>query len=340
MALQNKTEELLAAWRALTGNPGSEGWLTIPVTHDAPCQLIAGRHFPGNEEALLVGFSSVNVPPAEKLPQSHGFLVTKTALGADTSGLIWIALCRQSTGSLDLFTRMANDVVLTLEGLRGASDQKAYQIFIGRIKAWQDFMSRNNNSILGPEAELGLFGELDLLKSLITAGMSATFAVDAWCGPIGGVQDFAIGTGAIEVKSTVSSNSFPAMIGSLDQLDDSLTQPIFLAGFRFVLSQSGITLPEQIEIVRNQLSEFPFAKNIFDSRILHAGYLDDHVDQYSRRFFQTEKKVFHISDSFPRLTRANVPNEIRNARYEIDLDIITITNTGLEDALTILGVIL
>ncbi|MBD9363766.1 PD-(D/E)XK motif protein [Methylomonas fluvii] len=340
MALQNKTEELLAAWRALTGNPDSEGWLTIPVTHDAPCQLIAGRHFPGNEEALLAGFSTINVSPAEKLPQGHGFLVTKTTLGAEVSGLIWIALCRQSTGSLDLFTRMTNDVVMTLEGIRGASDQKAYQTFIGRIRAWQDFMSRNDNGILCREAELGLFGELELLKSLIATGMPAPLAVDAWCGPMGGVQDFAIGTGAIEVKSTVSSNSFPANIGSLDQLDDSLIQPLFLAGFRFVLSQSGITLPEQIGIVRNQLSEFPFAKNDFDSRLLHAGYIDDHADYYSRRFLQTERKIFHISEIFPRLTRANVANEIRGARYDLDLDMITTTNSGLENALTLLGVIL
>jgi hypothetical protein len=40
-----------------------------PLALTGPRRLRAGRHFPGNEEALLVGFTSVHVPPAAQLPQ-------------------------------------------------------------------------------------------------------------------------------------------------------------------------------------------------------------------------------------------------------------------------------
>ena len=100
MAPPSEEEELVAAWRALSGNPAAEGWRTIPIASPSPCQLLAGRHFPGNQEALLVGFALSKLPSAEQFPQGHGFLVTSADLGGDESGRVWIALCRQSAGRL------------------------------------------------------------------------------------------------------------------------------------------------------------------------------------------------------------------------------------------------
>lgn len=339
MALQSKGEELLAAWRALAGNPGAEGWSTIPVAHGGPCRLLAGRRFPGNEEALLVGFASVWVPPADQLPQGHGFLVSRAAFGEDGSNHIWIALCRQSAGSLDLFAMMADDVVSTLEGFRDADDERLFHIFLARIRAWQDFMRRGGNCVLGAEAEVGLFGELELLRDLVLAGLPATVAVEAWQGPLDGVQDFALGTGAIEVKSTVSPNSFPATVGSLDQLDDSLTRPLFLAGVRLTLTATGRTLPEQVCELRDLIREELAALGSFDSRLLHAGFLEAAAEHYTRRFSRAGGKVLQVSDDFPRLTRANVAIEIRRANYEIDLDLVTTRDVEIEHALRQLGVI-
>lgn len=339
MALQSKKEELLAAWRALAGNPGMEGWRTIAVAHGGPCRLLAGRHFPGNEEALLVEFASVRVPPVDQLPQGRGFLVTRADLGEDGTDRIWIALSRQSVGSLDLFSMMVDDVVSTLEGLRSAGDERLFHIFLARIRAWQDFMHRGGDCVLGPEAEVGLFGELELLRDLVLAGLPATVAVEAWQGPLDGVQDFALGTGAIEVKATVSQGGFPATIGSLDQLDDSLTRPLFLAGVRLALSASGRTLPVQVGELRDLLREELTALVVFDSRLLHAGFLDAAAERYTRCFLRTGGKVLQVSDGFPRLTRANVAIEIRRARYEIDLDLVTTGDVGIELALRQLGVI-
>ena len=53
MALLTDREALLAAWRALADTTSQSGWRFIPIATHACCQLRAGRHFPGNEEALL-----------------------------------------------------------------------------------------------------------------------------------------------------------------------------------------------------------------------------------------------------------------------------------------------
>lgn len=339
MALQSKREELLAAWRALTGNPGAEGWRTITVAHGGPCRLLAGRRFPGNEEALLVGFASIRVPQEDQLPQGRGFLVSRAHLGEDLASRIWIALCRQNAGSLDLFAMMTDDIVSMLEGLRGADDERLFQIFLARIRAWQDFMRRDGDGVLSPEAEVGLFGELELLRTLVSAGVPAAVVVDAWEGPLDGVQDFKIGTGAIEVKSTVSSSSFTALVGSLDQLDDSLIQPLFLAGVRLELTTSGRTLPEQVDEIRIQMSGEPVARVAFDNRMIFGGYLAIAAERYTRKFSRTGIRILKVSEGFPRLTRANVAIEIRKVRYEIDLDLVSTSGVEIEDVLRQLGVV-
>lgn len=339
MVQQSKGDELLAAWRALAGNPEAEGWRTIPVAHGGPCQLLAGRRFPGNEEALLVEFDSAGVPLVDQLPQGQGFLVSKATLGGNATNRIWIALCRQSAGNLDLFAKMTDDVISTLGGLHGIDDKRLFHIFLARIRAWQDFMCRGGDGVLSPEAEVGLFGELEFLRDLISAGLSTTVAVEAWKGPLNGIQDFALGTGAIEVKSTVSPSTFPVTVGSLDQLDDSLTQPLFLAGIRLSLNPSGRTLPEQVAALSDLLHDAPMDLSIFGCRLLHAGFFDVAAEHYTRRFSRTGGKILQVSEDFPRLTRANVPIEIKRAHYEIDLDLISTGDMDLGHVLKQLGMI-
>lgn len=339
MVQGSERDELIAAWRALSGIPDSEGWRTIPVARHAPCRLLAGRRFPGNEEALLVGFASLRLPLPNQLPQGGGVLVSRADIGIDGANRVWIALCRQSAGNLDLFAMMAYDVVSTLEKLRDADDNKLFQVFLTRIAAWQDFMRRSGDGVLGPEAEVGLFGELELLRDLISGGLHATLAVEAWQGPLDGIHDFVLGTGAIEVKSTLAPSGFPAMIGSLEQLDDSRIRPLFLAGIRLALNVSGKTLADQVCELRDLMREESAAQGIFDSRLLHAGFLDAGADRYTRRFSRIGKKIMKVSGDFPRLTPANVAIEIRRARYEIDLDLVSAEDVELAHALEQTGMI-
>jgi len=339
MALLSKREELETAWRALAGYQSEEGWSTIPVGTLSPCRLLAGRHFPGNEEALLVGFRSVRTPPMEQLPKGLGFLVSKVEIGADGAGYSWIALCRQQAGNTDFFALMADDVVVTLEKQRINDDIRLFNVFISRIKAWQDFMRRGGEELLSPEAEVGLFGELAFMHELLKSGLPVDVVVNSWQGPMGATHDFSIGSGAIEVKSTVSPHGFPAKIGSLEQLDDSLIFPLFLAAIRLAINPLGKTLPILVHETRVMMEAEPVALIGLDSRLLHAGYFDAFAERHTRCFLKTGLRLLPVTDGFPRLTRANVAIEIRNARYELDLDLISSEDVGLIDSLKRLGVI-
>ncbi len=307
---------ILAAWRALESLVEPEGWRSIPISLNGNCNLQAGRRYPANLEALLIGFTSIVLPVASALPQAKGFNVERISIGNSDK---WLALVRQPEGSQELFTRMVVDIIDLITRNVEKEELELYQLFIGRLHTWQEFMQKNHET-LSLSAELGLVGELRFLEILLNSGLPLHTAVDTWKGPVHGLQDFELGTGAVEVKSTLASNGFPARIMSLEQLDDSVRHPLFVCGCRFSVGSVGRTLTQRVDALRQQLALDGHALNRFNTVLLFAGYLDGHAEHYVRQFVNTDERFLLVDSSFPRLVPGNVPAGIRQVRYEIDLD--------------------
>lgn len=327
-------DEFILAWESLSGSSEEEGWRSIPVSPAGLCVLQAGRRFPGNEESLLAGFSAARIPVAEKLPEGRGFSVERVDPRGD--GKTWLALTRRESGSVELFTTMVCDVTGAMDAEAASGEERLLRVFLGRVRAWQEFM-RKGAQALSPEAEIGLIGELSFLGGIVEAGIPAPLAVESWVGPLDGIQDFEIGTGAVEVKATVSTMGFPAKIGSLEQLDDSIRQPLFIAGARLAQTETGKNLPEFVETVRQALGGDREAEHLLAERLLAAGYFDAHADRYPRRFVLAGTKVVEVAEGFPRITQGTAPLGIKRVIYEIDLDKAPGTPLGTKDALKKLG---
>lgn len=338
MVQQNNQNRLQSAWRALAGDGIGDGWRTIPIEIGGTCRLLAGRHFPDDKEAILVGFNSITVPSDDHLPRGRGFQVEKVTYKVPGITDTWISLSRQAAGSIEMFARMAEDIMNMLCAYDHANDEELFKLFLYRIKAWQEFMERGRSEILGHEEEIGLFGELSFLKKLLEAKVPAIIALEGWHGPLDGLQDFSFGTGAIEVKSTLATNGFYATISSLEQLDESLIQPLFIAGIKLSLDRCGITLPEVIAGLRHVFSDNYIALGLFDSLVLHAGFLECCSGSYERRFLYKGMMVLPVDADFPSLTRADVNIAIMRARYELDLGLVSSDEIELNQALKELGV--
>jgi len=339
MAASGEMRDLCAAWRALAGGHEGEGWKTIPVTVHAPCMVLAGRHLPGDEEAVLVGFRNVRTVPDSHLPQGRGFRVFQLPVDPTGGDRVWMALARSASGSPELFAMMAEDLVRLLEDGTVQDEAGLLHRLVFRIRAWQDFMERHGQGVLLPEAELGLFGELVLVDRMMASGTPEWNVIDAWQGPLDGLQDFVLSSGAIEVKTTLSSGEFPAIISSLEQLDDSLRQPLFLAAVRLGLDATGMTLPAMAHTIRVKLRDHQAAADMFEARLVQAGLLQVTAEYYSRRFVRESVVLLPVREGFPRLMRRNVHPAIRKARYEIDLDLAGAPDIGLSRALELLGAI-
>lgn len=330
------TDEFVLAWDSLAGDAMVDGWRSIFVARSGSCELLAARRFPGNSESLLAHFPAAKIPVAEKLPEGGGFTIERVEPHGD--GKTWLALTRKESGSIELFIAMVGDVVGVLDQSSTAENERQLAVFLGRVRAWQEFMRRGAHG-LEPEAEIGLIGELSFLISMIDVGIPASLAVESWVGPLDAIQDFEVGTGAVEVKATISTAGFPAKIGSLEQLDDSIRQPLFLAGVRLSQVQSGRNLPEFVGHVRELLNGNTEAQRLFADKILIAGFFDAHVDIYARRFSILGTRVVEVGEGFPRLTHGSVPNGISGAKYEIDFDRAAGENLGSEAAFKKLGVL-
>lgn len=336
MARPNK--EFLMAWSSLSGASIEAGWQAIAIPSAGPLKLRAGRRSPGNAEAVLVGIPYARLAAAEKLPEGQGFAVERADL--EGNGNLWLALTRKPAGSTELFAAMACDVVGALDDavVAGADEAKLVRVFLGRVGAWQEFM-RKGTQALSPEAEIGLIGELTLLRGIIDAGMPAAAAIDSWVGPFDGIQDFEIGFGVLEVKATLAAQGFPAKIASLEQLDDSLRQPLFLAGARLHQMETGQNLVNFVDAVRHLVKGDAEAARLLSDRLIAAGFIDAHIERYPRRFVVAEVRVIEVSGSFPRLTTGTVPLGIMRAMYEIDLDKALGDDVGVVIALRKLGAI-
>lgn len=337
MAAVNNSE-ILGTWRALAGNLKTPGWRSIDLFKAGTCRVKLARHSPGNEEAILVGFSSAKMAPTSQLPQGQGFRMERAALGEAGSSQQWLAIVRQPAGSLELFAAVVADVAGLLDAPGEPPEEQLYQRLLGRVRGWQEFMRRGRDG-LSMEAEQGLVGELCFLRTLIDAGVLQYSVVDGWKGPLDGLHDFILGAGAIEVKSTLAAEGFPVRIASLDQLDDSQTPPLFLAALRLDANDTGMSLPEHVADIRSRLEPDPAAMKLFESALHNAGYLDMHAETYSRRFSLGELRILLVDSEFPRLVPFNVPVAVRRAQYELDLSLLSADSLPLAEVLQKLGVI-
>ena len=331
------SNEIQGVWKALSEATTTPGWRTIDLLKAGTCQLKIARHSPSNEEAVLIGFATEKIPTASRQPKGQGFRMARANLGGALDSYQWLAIIRQPSGSQDLFAAVVCDLARLISHSDNIPESQIYQSLLARVRGWQEFMRRGQDG-LSSEAEQGLVGELVLILKLIEQGVMPFSIIDAWRGPQEGLHDFLFEAGSIEVKSTIATEGFPVSITSLDQLDDFQSSPLYLFGVRLEVTNSGMNLPTLVNILRSKINTDVAASNKFESSLVDAGYFDIHADFYTRHFSASETKTMLVNSDFPRLISANVPTEVKWAKYQLDISSTAIKTESLQNVLSILGV--
>ncbi|EJN39831.1 hypothetical protein PMI38_00678 [Pseudomonas sp. GM84] len=329
---------VLKTWKALHGELKTPGWRSIDLFQAGTCLIKLARHSPSGHEAVLIGFANTKLAPTPLLPKGQGFRMERATLGETSGARQWLAIVKQPSGCIDLFAAVVADITALMAANGDCSEDLLHQRLMGRVRGWQEFMRKGQEG-LSKEAEQGLIGELCFLNHLIESGMLTYSVVDGWKGPADGLHDFVVGMGSIEVKSTIGKEGFAVRIASLDQLDDSRSSPLYLAGVRLEISDRGRTLTRYVTDIRSTLEPDPAALALFEKALHDAGYLDMHSENYSRKFLPTELRILLVDSDFPRLIPFNTPPAICWAQYEIDLSLIATDTLALPEVLEKLGVI-
>ena len=318
MASQSE-ERFTNAWKALDGQDSKPGWNTLPIRNQSSSLLLAGRQIPKNQESLLIGFSDARLPKKNSLPQCKGFIVDTVELDYLRRQYGCLAITRQPSASLELFGAIVEDVVSVLE--RGdRSEQEQVRAILDRIVAWQKFMSREDDGILKGEQEVGLLGELQFLRLLLDARVDPITALESWLGPLDALHDFVAPHGDVEVKASIRGGSFTASISSLDQLDESLVVPLYLAAIQFGLSASGLSLPDFVAAIAEDMRPDDVASRMFEGKLLSAGYHPYAAGHYHRKFKYLITNIYEVGPELPHLSKSSVPKGVVEAIYRVELD--------------------
>ena len=112
---------------------------------------------------------------------------------------------------------------------------------------------------------------------------------------------------------------------------------LYVGSVRLGQSDTGKTLPDFVDAIKERILD-ETAIAMFSSRLIAVGYIETMRDQYARRFEARELSYRLIKDDSPRLTKANVPSAIHEAKYTMDLDVIPVVATTFSEISADLGV--
>jgi len=170
----------------------------------------------------------------------------------------------------------------------------------------------------------GLLGELLFLQELIEKGEPLLMAVQGWVGAGGADQDFVYEDGWHEVKS-VGASAASVTISSLEQLDCADEGELVIMRIdKAAPDKAGaLSLNDAVRQISSKLTDASGALDLFRSKLSTYGYID--LQEYSEQKYSfSGSQRYGVNDTFPRLTRQNVPTQIESLHYELSL--LSLTN--------------
>ena len=226
--------------------------------------------------------------------------------------------------SFTLMDRKQEDVFITMTGdiieySNVDTEDIALLRAMRRYNAWLKLLDHKSNAILGNNTQKGLIGELLFLQEKIKDNMSPSKALAGWSGPEGADQDFVYADCWYEIKVTGVS-SISVSISSVEQLDRN-------DDGKLVIYRIDKCAPDQAD----SFTLYGLVHNIIDLMIQcgensdelmlklgSAGYID--MREYDKQYFcLSSKKIYIVNNSFPRIRRRDIPDEIINMEYQINI---------------------
>ncbi len=170
---------------------------------------------------------------------------------------------------------------------------------------------------------MGLFGELTVVDCLVST-LNGTRAIAAWRGPNGDEHDFDLGSGDLEVKSTLAEQRVH-WIGSLGQLEPSPDRPLWLLSIQLTTGLAdALTIADLVAKLRSRLAGADL--ETFEKKLYGAGWRDNYRATMRRRFRMRSRPLILLVDTaFPALTHDRMAAagislaRLRQLAYSIDV---------------------
>lgn len=259
--------------------------------------------------------------PADAFPRSGLSFRTKTfavlaehfdGLPARSRGL---ALDLVDPSFVDLFALLSTSLMSVVEAAPSA--REAINAAAACLARWRRFVERGGG-LLGPEEQTGLIGELVVLGR-IARTRTPQEALAGWSAPSGSVRDFEFADVAIEVKAYQAASGASLRINDPAQLDEDPGRPLYLAAVRLAEGESGLSLPEAIERVRQFFVTDADALRGFDDSLIRCGYIVEHAPMYQSKHVVGPLSLHAVKSGFPRIRPAEIMPGVDHVQFSIPI---------------------
>ncbi|WP_289172294.1 PD-(D/E)XK motif protein [uncultured Parasutterella sp.] len=301
--MPNKVQDIQTAWEVLhneNGNKGKIAKLVVMTNFIKVYAMIDENGRPG----FKITSNSSNTNKKFKF---ENFEITKTT---ERDHLQSILVILKDNSLLEPFTIFCNGI---LEEATIWDSRHGGKLLDKHLSKWLNLLRKRGN-LLNEETEIGLFGELSLLKEMLEKKIPDP--VGKWKGPEGGKQDFELEDFSVEVK-TLKPSARTVKISSLQQLD--FPPPVFLLVNTIDKSETGKTLLSLVYEVEALLQEEPEKLQLLQKKLGVIGFsITSHsVGSDALWTISTHEWINTAEDNFPSFRASTSPSSIEKCQYEI-----------------------
>lgn len=290
---------------------------------DAPVKIFGIYKYPEKTYGVAFSFAKdvkISLDSFRNLKELTIQLVQDTAYKSNRLLLVQLS----SLENLDVFACLCDNLIGVVRKCGTSSD--AIKEIINQIEKWKAMFDRKQSDGLTQLEQQGLYGELIYLQKLIDRNLfSKVESLQLWSGTDKSVRDFQGKGWAVEVKTISVNNSDQITINGERQLDDTLLKMLYLYHLSVESSRlSGQTLNDKVDELRKSLMDDMVAVNLFNFKLMEAGYFDNHRPLYSTRCYKVRKEnIYHVHNAFPRIKENELRNGVSHVTYSINVSTCT-----------------
>lgn len=222
---------------------------------------------------------------------------------------------------LEIFILMIKDIAYKCKDF---SDNQVIQQANKRLfSEWTQLLKPSRVGI-GRSKQMGLWGEMFILHEYMSKVHPISDAVKFWVGPENKKQDFTLNDMALEVKTTGIGSTPSIKITSLEQLE-KITERLYL--IQIFINKASDDDPEakSLQDFHDLIMEAIDDEETRTSFMLKAGKIMNKAkkSEKNEKYFFQAHNLYGIDDRFPIISAEDLPDAIRNVRYEINSSKIT-----------------
>lgn len=260
--------------------------------------------------------SKVSISQLNRLKDVQIYITDDTSLSPNKMLVILLTNDHYS----EIFSILCEDLILTVSKIKESS--KIIRTILNQLGKWRALFDKIGRGGLQSHEQQGLYGELFLLRKLLVTFSDSFDIIKGWGGPDKALRDFQFEKCAVEVKTSSASNHQKLYISSERQLDETLLEHLFLYHLSVETSnKNGETLNGIIENIGTMIHENIFAFNMFNAKLMEAGYFIQDAELYNDRSYKVRRESsYNVHNGFPRVKESELRNGVGDVNYTIIAD--------------------